>query len=191
MSVRKAQMDREKFINAVLAILKAKPGIGSLQLRKALIIADALHNTLHGESITGTTYVKHKYGPVPSDEAFELLIHMDFPLHMVDVVEEPVGHFTKNSYYQTTEPDYTIFTRSQIDILNYAALTVWKYPASLLSDMTHDDVYNKTPMGNEIPLDTVCKITISGYDTEAFTEEEKTEIEEFLKSDEASMYEFV
>jgi hypothetical protein len=184
-------VDKKMFENAVLAILKAKPGMGSLQLRKALIVADALHNVLHGESITGATYVKHKYGPVPDDEAYTVLMQMSFPLHMVDIIEEPIGHVTQNSYYPIEDPDYSIFTRSQIDILNYAAQTAWKYAASRLSDMTHDDVYNSTPMGEEIPLNMVCKMTISGYDTDPFTEEEKEEVKRFFASDEARMFEFV
>jgi hypothetical protein len=184
-------MYKEMFKNAVLAILKARPGIGSIQLRKALIIADAAHNALHGESITGVRYVKHKFGPVPDDEAFNVMIQMDFPLHLVKIIEEPVGHITQNSYYAIVEPEYSLFTRSQIDILNYAAGTAYKYGAFRLSDMTHDDVYHQTPMGGEIPLDMVCTMKISGYDTEPFTEKEKATVKDFLKSDEARLYEFV
>jgi hypothetical protein len=184
-------MDKLRFKNAVLAILKAKPGMGSLQLRKALLIADALHNTLHGKGITGTRYIKHKFGPVPAEDAFFYLNQMSFPLHMVEIIEEPVGHVTQNSYYNLVEPDYSVFTRGQIDILNYAALTAWKYSASRLSDMTHDDVYNKTPMGEVIPLELVCKMTASGYDTEPFTQQEKKEVERFFESSEACMFNFV
>jgi hypothetical protein len=116
---------------------------------------------------------------------------MDFPLHLVDVVEEPVGHVTQNSYYPVSSPDYSLFTRSQINILNYAAETAYKYGASRLSDMTHDDVYNRTPMGEEIPLSLVCTMEISDYDTEPFTEQEKADVEAFLESDEARVYEFI
>jgi hypothetical protein len=184
-------MDETIFKNAVLAVLKARPGMGSIQLRKALIIADAVHHALHGESITGTRYVKHKFGPVPDDEAFNILIKMDFPLHMIDIIEEPVGHLTQNAYYAAAEPDYALFTRSQIDIINYAAATAYKYGASRLSDMTHDDVYYQTPMGGEIPLDSVCVMSVSGFDTEPFTENEKAAVEDFLKTDEARLYSFV
>jgi hypothetical protein len=184
-------MNEILFKNSVLAILKAKPGMGSIQLRKALIIADALHNAFHGNSITGAGYIKHKFGPVPDDEAYFFLMKMIFPLHLIEVIEEPVGHLTQNSYYSIEHPDYSVFTRSQIDILNYAAATAWKYAASRLSDMTHDEIYNRTPMGAEIPLDLVCRMTVSGYDTEPFTEEEKDNVMRFLKSDEARMFEFV
>jgi hypothetical protein len=179
------------FSNAVLAILKAKPGMGSVQLRKALIIADALHNTLHGESITGATYIKHKFGPVPDDEAFNILIKMNFPLHLIDIIEEPVNHVTQNAYYPVKEPDYALFSRSQIDMLNYAADTAYKYGASRLSDMTHDETYNRTPMGAQIPLELVCKMTVSGYDTAPFTEDEKIAVARFLESDEARVFDFV
>jgi hypothetical protein len=184
-------INTDLFKNAVLAILTARPGMGSLQLRKALILADALHNTLHGESITGAKYVKHKFGPVPDDEAFMLLMQMEFPLKMVEVIEEPIGHLTQNSWYASVNPNYGLFTRSQIDILNYAAKTAWKYSATRLSDMTHDDVYNKTPMGAEIPLELVCTMKITGYDTDPFTEEEKAEARRFFESDEARRFEFV
>jgi hypothetical protein len=184
-------MDEMMFKNAVLAILKARPGIGSIQLRKALIIADAAHHALHGESITGARYIKHPFGPVPDDEAFAVLMKMDFPLHQIEIIEEPVGHLTQNAYYAVAAPDYSIFTRNQIDILNYAAVTAYKYGASRLSDMTHDAIYHQTPMGAEIPLDLVCTMTVSGYDTDPFTDAEKSAVEEFLKSDEARLYDFV
>ena len=184
-------LNKRFFENTVLAILKAKPGMGSVQLRKALIIADALHNTMHGTSMTGAMYVKHRFGPVPDDEAYKVLMDMIFPLHFVEVIEEPVGHVTQNSYYSATEPDYSIFNRSQIDIINYAAATSWKYSASRLSDMTHDEIYNNTPMGGVIPLNLVCKMTVSGYDTEPFTEQEKEAVKRFFESDEARMFDFV
>ncbi|MDR1278828.1 MAG: SocA family protein [Treponema sp.] len=184
-------MDEIMFKNAVLAILKARPGMGSIQLRKALIIADAAHNALHGESITGVRYIKHKFGPVPDDEAFNVLIKMDFPLHLVEIIEEPIGHVTQNAYYAAAEPDYSLFTRSQIDILNYSAATAYKYGALRLSDMTHDDVYHQTPMGDEIPLNMVCAMKVSGYDTAPFTRKEKTAVKDFLKSDEACLFDFV
>jgi hypothetical protein len=184
-------MDEILLKNTVLAILKARPGMGSLQLRKALIIADALHNTLHGKSITGSRYIKHKYGPVPDDEAYLILQQMSFPLHLVEVIEEPIGHVTQNSYYPIAEPDYSVFTRSQIDIINYAAQTAWKYTASRLSDMTHDEIYNETPMGEEIPLNLICTMSISGYDTMPFTEQEKEDVRTFLETDEARLFNFV
>ena len=59
-------MNDSIFKNTVLAILKAQPGLGSVQLRKALIIADATHYALFGESLTGARYIKFPYGPVPN-----------------------------------------------------------------------------------------------------------------------------
>jgi hypothetical protein len=190
-SIKEVAMNKELFENTVLAILKARPGMGSIQLRKALIIADALYNTLAGESITGAKYVKHKYGPVPDDEAFLVLSHMAFPTHKVDMIEEPVGYYTKNSYYPIDEPDYSLFSRTQINVINYAADTAWKYAATALSGMTHDEVYNSTNMGDEIALDRICNVEISGYNTDSLTRDEMLSVNNFLESDDAHLYTFI
>jgi hypothetical protein len=46
-------------------------------------------------------------------------------------------------------------------------------------------------MGDEIPLNMVCAMKVSGYDTEPFTRKEKAAVKDFLKSDEACLFEFV
>jgi hypothetical protein len=84
-------LDKQKFENTVLAVLKARPLMGSLQLRKALVIADALHFQMYGESLTGAEYIKKQYGSVPDTEAFLLLQQMAFSLNAVEVIEVPTG----------------------------------------------------------------------------------------------------
>jgi hypothetical protein len=184
-------LDEIKFENTVLAILKAKPLMGSIQLRKALIIADALNYQLYGEGLTGADYVKHRYGLVPNDEAFLILQNMSFPKNMVDIIEMPSGPYTKVSYRAAQEPDYSLFMREQINIINFAAHTACKYTAAHLSDMTHDENYMNIPMGAEIKLDTVCVPGVSGYETPPMPRAEKKAVKEFLKSDEARLFSFV
>jgi hypothetical protein len=43
-------MNKALFENTVLAILTAQPGLGSIQVRKALCIADAVHNHFMGKA---------------------------------------------------------------------------------------------------------------------------------------------
>jgi hypothetical protein len=183
-------LNKEKFENTVLAILKAKPMIGSLQLRKALIIADALHFQLYGESLTGAKYIKKQYGPVPDNEASHALRQMEFPLNKVEIIETPAGPFTKIAYMAVEEPDYSAFTPEQRKIINFAARTACKYTASRLSDMTHDENYRSLPMGAPVRLDTVCAPSVSGYETEPMTRAEKEAVRKFLESDEARLYSF-
>ena len=68
------RMNGTIFKNSVLAILKAQPVPGSVQLMKALIIADATHYALFGKSLTGAKYIKFPYGSVPDFDAFNLLL---------------------------------------------------------------------------------------------------------------------
>ena len=185
-------VNEARFKNTVLAILTVHPGLGSVQLRKALIIVDALHFTLFGESLTGTRYIKFPYGPVPDRDAFNLLNHMYFEENLIDIIEEPEGPVTKNSYFALKSPDAGAFTEEEDKIIRFAADVALKYSASKLSDMTHDEVFNKTPMREEIPLDRVCTMTITGrFDTPNFTEEEKQDAIRYFSSDEAKQYNFV
>jgi hypothetical protein len=187
-----SSMDKKILENTVLAILSETPGIGSLQLRKALIIADALHYTLHGNSITGIKYVKQRFGPVPELEAHRFINDMEQVNESIFVVEEPIGGvYTKNSYFPARGPDYSIFTQSQIDIIKFSTKTAVKYAAVDLSNMTHDENYHNTPMRGEIPLDCVCKMTVSGYETEPFTPDEIKAAKDFLDSDEAKEFNFI
>ena len=180
-------MNEQMFENTVLAILKAVPGLGSVQVRKALCIADAVHHSLYGQSITGTRYIKEKLGPVPDDAAYRYLLDMAFS-GKIEICEETVGCYTQNSYYIILEPDYSVFDRSQIDIINYAARLAHKYSASELSFKTHDSIYDNLKMREEIPLDAICSPLVTGYDTEPFTDEERDSVKEFLKSDENRLF---
>jgi hypothetical protein len=184
-------MNKIIFENTVLAILKASPHLGSVQLRKALVLADALHFQLHGKSLTDVYYIKHKYGPVPEKEAFIALSQMEPPFdNKLDRIEKMKGLCTQIDYTATAEPDYTLFRQDQIDIINFAARTARKYNATLLSYMTHDETYNRLPMGAKIELSDICSLQTSGYETEPMTPKERAVVEEFFKSDEASLYNF-
>jgi len=180
-------MNNEMFENTVLAILKVSPGLGSIQLRKALCIADAVHNSLHGASITGSRYIKEKYGPVPDNAGYRCIVEMMFSEKIIND-ELYSGFGTENHYYANTEPEM-IFTPSQLDIINFAATTARNFRATELSLKTHDDVYNRTPMRAEIPLSEICKpIVASKYETEPFTEEEIVNAKRFFESNEARIH---
>jgi len=183
-------MNKEMFENTVLAILKVSPGLGSIQLRKALCIADAVHNSLHGESITGSRYIKEKFGPVPDNDGYRQILEMVFSEKIIND-ELYSGFGTENHFYANAEPE-AVFTSSQLNIINFAATTARNFRASELSLKTHDDLYNRTPMRAEIPLSEICKpVVASKYETEPFTSEEIFDAKRFFESDEARVYGFV
>src|SRR5262245_21561989 len=61
------QLDREKFANTVLFLLKGCGGAGVLKLVKMLYFADFEHYRRHLRPITGAEYVALPNGPVPND----------------------------------------------------------------------------------------------------------------------------
>jgi hypothetical protein len=174
-------MNREKYENTVLAILKIAPGLGDIQVRKALCIADAVHYSLHKESITGVRYIKGQFGPVPDNDGYRCLIDMIFSEKIIND-EHYAGYGTVSHYYAYREPDYTLFTDSQLSIINYAAKTAMNYRATDLSLRTHDEVYRNTPMKGEIPLAEICKPAVNDYTTQLFTEEEREDVRIFFES---------
>jgi hypothetical protein len=174
-------MNETMFENTVLAILKAAPGLGSIQVRKALCIADAVHHSLHGQSITGVKYIKEKMGPVPDNDGYRCLIEMAIE-GKIEIVEEPVFRYTQNSYYAISEPDYTLFSESQTDIIKYVAEIAHSYNAGVLSSKTHDYVYDSYRMYEEIPLDKICVPQVIDDDDTPFTEEMKNDARKFFET---------
>jgi hypothetical protein len=71
-------MNKAVFNNTVLALLKAAPGLGSVQINKGLIMIDAFYHSYFKKTLTGITYIKHWYGPVPDYEAHSELYKMEF-----------------------------------------------------------------------------------------------------------------
>ena len=185
-------MKEDVFRNTVLAILKAQPGLGSIQLKKALILTDATYHALFGESLTGAKYIKFPHGPVPDFDAYNFLSRMLYKECAIDIIEEAIGPVTQNSYFANKVPDPGIFNEEIDKIIRFAADVAKKYSATKLSDMTHDDVYDSTPMRSEIPLNKVCTLTVTDrLDTPNFTDEEKFELTKVLNTDEIAGYSFV
>ena len=185
-------MNEDIFRNTVLAILKAQPGLGSVQLKKALILTDATYFALFGKSLTGVNYIKYPRGPVPDFDAYNYLTRMLYKEYDIEIIEEAVESVTQNSFFANKEPDPGVLNEETEKIIRFAADVAKKYSATKLSDMTHDDVYDSTPMRSVIPLDKVCTLAVTDrLDTPSFTEDEKTELIKVLNTDEIAGYSFV
>jgi hypothetical protein len=147
------------FKNTILALLMEAPGLGEIQLRKALVMTDILNESFYGKGLTGMTYIKYKYGPIP-DRASWLKIQSMLWDDTIYLKEEPVGQWTKHAYYTKTNPDYEVFTEEQLAFIKASADFAKKRKARSLSEMTHDEVYKKTPLGGVIPLSSMFGIKV-------------------------------
>ena len=174
-------MSRDLLKNTILALLMEAPGLGEIQLRKALVIIDVLNQSFYGKGLTGATYIKYPHGPVPDDNSWQVL---QFMLKEGGIyrLEEPVGTWTKHAYYSKADPNYKAFTEDQITFIKSAAHFAKRKSAKALSQITHDDVYNKTPMGKEIPLNSMYTIRVKA--PRKLEEHQKNEIRSALEVDE-------
>jgi hypothetical protein len=152
-------MGRDLLKYTILALLSEAPGLGEIQLRKALVMIDILNDSYYGEGLTGTTYLKFPHGPVPDDDSMNVIWGM-VRENLIYMVEEPIGRYTKHAYYKRQDPDYDKFTGDQISFIQAAAKFALKNTAKNLSELTHDEVYQSTPMGEVIPLSAMSSIRV-------------------------------
>jgi hypothetical protein len=174
----------------VLALLKASPGIGSVKLRKGLILIDAIYHSFFGKTLTGITYIKHWYGPVPDYEANNELYKMEF--NKIKVTQKREGSVKKTAHYAICEPDISLFpNKTAIEIIRNVADFIKTEKAGKLSEITHDAVYHNTPMGGIIPIESVYTIEV---ETLPWTDEEREDtrqiLEEVLANGETDLSQF-
>jgi hypothetical protein len=170
-------MNIEMLQNTVLALLKAAPGLGSIHLNKRLLIIDAYHHSLYLKTLTGIQYVKHDLGPEP--KAHMVLFEME--LGKIKVCRErrgPVHILT--AHYAAAEPDYSLFTQTSIDIINETAAMIKKFSATRLSKITHNKVWQDTPKGGIIPIESAYSIHIINGGRK-LTSNERREVQDILE----------
>ncbi|MDR0497920.1 MAG: SocA family protein [Treponema sp.] len=123
-------------------------------------MVDALYHSFFNETLTGITYIKHWYGPVPDYEANTELYKMEFG--EIKVVHEKVGHQKKVAHYAISNPDFSVFpNKKAIEIIRDVAGFIVTKKAGKLSEITHDTVYENTKMGDVIPISSVYSIEIA------------------------------
>ena len=163
--------------NTVLALLKAAPGLGKVQLRKGLIMIDALYHSFFKETLTGITYVKHWFGPVPDNYANAELYKMEFG--EIKITHERVGKRIKEAHYAIAEPDFSVFpNKKALEIIRDVASFIKDNQAGRSSEITHDAVYENAKMGEAIPIESIYSIEIA---TEPWTSEERSDAHLALK----------
>jgi hypothetical protein len=173
-------MNIEVLQNTVLALLKAAPGLGSIHINKGLLITDAYHHSLYHETLTGINYVKHDLGPVPESRAHTVLFEME--LDKIKVCQEKRGPVhTLNAHYAVSEPDYSLFTKTSIDIINETADMIKHMSASRLSKVTHNKAWEETPKGHVIPIESAYTIQIISRRVRKLTDPERYQAQNILE----------
>lgn len=128
--------------------------LGSIKLNKVLWYSDVINYMVTGESMTGETYVKRQFGPVPRDVlgAVEQLVSEG------KIARGRVDHFghMKNEYIAILPSDKSIFSGNEISLIDEAYEHVClNHTAKSISEETHGTIWRIAEMGEVLPYETV------------------------------------
>jgi hypothetical protein len=158
---RKFAFDREKFkrlVHYVIWRAGDRDGFGAVKLNKILWFSDARSFALRGKPITGASYVREKYGPVPrammpirEELEREAAIkvwgdrHFDYPSTRLQALRVP---------------DYTkIFDQDELKTVDWWIEYIDKeHTATSVSEESHDYGWEIAEMGEELPYHAILAI---------------------------------
>jgi hypothetical protein len=173
-------MNTEILQNTVLALLKEAPGLGSIHINKGLLVIDAYHHSLYHKTLTGINYVKHDLGPVPEIEAHKILYQMEFD--KIKVRPEKRGPIrTLNAHYAVFDPNYALFDKTSMDIIKEIANIIKHMTATKLSKVTHNQVWENTPKGEIIPIESAYSIQIISRRVRKLTDSERSQAQNIIE----------
>jgi len=151
------QFDRDKFKRLVHYICwrcEDPTKLGAVKLYKVLWRADFKAYLEFGEPVTGDTYVKRQFGPVPS--------------HVLPVLEElrregtlsirEVDYYgrDKKEFFALKRPDLSVFSAEEISLVDKEIEYVTEeHTARSISEESHDEIWEMARIGEEIPYFTV------------------------------------
>jgi hypothetical protein len=150
--------DQEKFRTLVHYICwqcKEDPAtLGSTKLNKVLWLSDFLWYRETGEPITGATYVKREFGPVP--RAILPALRKLEEEGSIAIEETEYHGYAKRQFHVHTAPSTDCFTSDQLDLVNKVITYVCEgHTAKSISDQSHDHIWEAAKDGEEIPYATV------------------------------------
>ncbi len=178
---------QEKFDNLVLYIASRCPDptkLGAVRLRKILYFADALQYLHTGEPITGATYVKQQYGPVPRELRQALTRLEEKGLLRIKRDVHPLGN-PMDFYFALGEPDLSLFKPEEIARVDQLLDKICnEYTAGQISEFSHHQAWRAAAIGEELPYHTIF-VARSGEITDDAIAWAKERIEKYERASSA------
>lgn len=125
--------------------------LGAIKLNKILWYSEVIAFGRSGDSLTGETYVKQQFGPVPR-HVLGIIEDLKAEGALVTREVEFYGKL-KKKYIALKKPDITMFTADEISLVDSVIDVVChKHTASSISMASHDAIWKLAEIGEEIPL---------------------------------------
>jgi Protein of unknown function (DUF4065) len=146
--------DRDKFRALVLYVIWRTGEVrdfGTTKLNKVLWFSDARAFEAYGRSITGETYVRQKFGPVPRDIVSVLKELQDEGL--IQAWSEPFFDFEVIRYRAHEPPATSLFTADELGLIDWWIKHIAEqHTAASISETSHDYAWKIAKMGEELPF---------------------------------------
>lgn len=129
----------DKATEAIVWLAWMKPGIDIYRVAKVLFYADKTHINKYARPVTGDTYIKMPYGPVPSGIRDLITENSWLSPKQLDKIRNSLVIDKSSNYFKLAtvrEPDMGYFSKSDIECLTDS---LNKY-----GELTFDELYKLT-----------------------------------------------
>lgn len=130
----------DKFRNVLLYILErcaGKPNVGETVLYKLLYFADFNYYELYKDHLTGASYRKLPYGPVP--QKLDTIISQMIRGKILQRVKTEFHGYPQTRYIPLQKPDLTQLKASEMEVIDRVIDQMSDWSASALSSYSHKD----------------------------------------------------
>jgi len=138
-SVPTLQVD--KFKNVLLYILErcaGKPNVGETVLYKLLYFSDFNYYELYEEQLTGATYRKLPYGPVP--QKLDTIINQMIDKSQLQRVKTEYHDYPQTRYLPLVKADLTQLKASEKEVIDRVIEQMSDWSAARISNYSHKDM---------------------------------------------------
>jgi hypothetical protein len=144
-------------IHYVCSTCDEPAALGATKLNKIAWFSDTLSYRLTGSSISGETYVKRQFGPVPKN----VLAALETLAHEGKIIQrEPKANFQPREFVSLQPVDASVFSDQERNLMDTIVQAVCRnHTATSISGLSHDQVWDAAAMGEEIPLHAVLAAT--------------------------------
>jgi transcriptional regulator with XRE-family HTH domain len=149
-SVPNLQVD--KFKNVLLYILErcaGKPNVGETVLYKLLYFIDFNYYEIYEEQLTGATYRKLPYGPVP--QKLDTIITQMISQNQLQRVKTEYYNLPQTRYLPLVKADLTLLKASEKEVIDRVIEQMSDWSATAISNYSHKDLpWEVTDEGKDI-----------------------------------------
>jgi hypothetical protein len=133
-----------------------------------------MHSAQTGDAITGATYAKQRRGPVPR----QVLPAID---HLVQAGRLSVQNisdfdFVRREFTTHGETEDSVFSRAEIEKLDYVVHSIDKFSGREISDISHTIIWNAAELGETLPYDSFFVSYLGDL-----TEDDMTRVQESIQ----------